>query len=63
MITISSRVVRYARAWTVGPDDVVEEEIIIDRGDTSIPATVVRPLGMPAPLPAWVVLHLSLIHI
>lgn len=57
MTALSSRVARYARAWIVGPDDVVEEEITIDRGDTTIPATVVRPRGMPAPLPAWVVLH------
>lgn len=57
MTRLSSRVVRYARAWVVGPDDVVEEEIGLDRDGTSIPATLVRPRGMPAPLPAWVVLH------
>lgn len=56
-MNLSSRVVRYARAWSVGPDDVVEEEVTIDRDGTSIPATVVRPRGMPAPLPSWVVLH------
>lgn len=57
MSRISSRVVRYARAWSVGPDDVIEDEITIDRDGTAIPATIVRPRGMPAPLPAWVVLH------
>ncbi|MDX1493225.1 MAG: hypothetical protein R3253_04055 [Longimicrobiales bacterium] len=56
-MNLSSRVVRYARAWSVGPDDVLEEEITIDRDGTPIPATVVRPRGMPAPLPSWVVLH------
>ena len=57
MRKISSRVVRYGRAWVVGPDDVSEEEITIDRDGTPIPATVVRPRGMPPPLPSWVVLH------
>ncbi|NNF12711.1 MAG: hypothetical protein HKN72_05790 [Gemmatimonadetes bacterium] len=57
MSAISSRVVRYARAWAMGPDDVVEDEIIIDRDGTSIPATIARPRGMSGPLPAWVVLH------
>lgn len=36
---------------------MVEDEITIDRDGTAIPATIVRPRGMPAPLPAWVVLH------
>lgn len=57
MMTLSSRVVRYARAWAIGPDDVAEDEITIDRDGIPIPATIVRPRGMPAPLPAWVVLH------
>lgn len=57
MTALSSRLVRYARAWAVGPDDVEEDEITIDRDGTPIPATVVRPRGMPPPLPAWVVLH------
>lgn len=57
MTMLSSRVIRYARAWSFGPDDVVEEEITIDRDGTPIPATIVRPRGMPPPLPSWVVLH------
>lgn len=57
MRKISSRVVRYGRAWVVGPEDVVEEEVTIDRDGTPIPATIVRPRGMPPPLPAWVALH------
>lgn len=57
MRKISSRVIRYGRAWVVGPEDVVEEEVVIDRDGTPIPATVVRPRGMPPPLPSWVALH------
>ena len=57
MRRISSRVLRYGRAWVVGPDDLVEDEVVIDRDGTSIPATIVRPRGMPPPLPAWVALH------
>jgi dienelactone hydrolase len=57
MRKISSRVIRYGRAWIVGPGDVVEEEVTIDRDGTPIPATIVRPRGMPPPLPAWVALH------
>jgi len=53
----SSRVIRYVRAWSFAPDDVAEDEITIDRDGKPIPATVVRPRGMPRPLPAWVVLH------
>lgn len=57
MRKISSRVIRYGRAWVVGPEDVVEEEVSIDRDGTPIPATIVRPRGMPPPLPSWVALH------
>lgn len=57
MTTLASRVFRYGRAWVLGPDDVVEDEIMIDRDGTPIPATLVLPRAAPAPLPAWVVLH------
>ncbi|MDH3271331.1 MAG: hypothetical protein OEN56_08375 [Gemmatimonadota bacterium] len=53
----SSRLIRYTRAWTLGPDDVIEEEITLDRGGTPVPATIVRPRRMRGPLPSWVVLH------
>ena len=57
MRRISSRVVRYGRAWVVGADELVEEEVTLDRDGTPIPATIVRPRSMPPPLPSWVVLH------
>lgn len=57
MTTLDDRVFRYGRAWMFGPDDVVEDEITIDRDGTAIPATIVHPRGTPLPLPAWIVLH------
>lgn len=36
---------------------MAEEETILDRAGTSVPATLVRPRGATGPLPAWIVLH------
>jgi hypothetical protein len=54
---ISRRATRYARAWLRGPVDFLEKEVVLDRQDTSVPATVVRPAGARGDLPAWIVLH------
>jgi pimeloyl-ACP methyl ester carboxylesterase len=35
----------------------VEDEIVLDRGGVSVPATVVRPVGPARAGPAWVVMH------
>jgi pimeloyl-ACP methyl ester carboxylesterase len=57
MPSLSSRTVRYARAWIAGPHDIVEEEILLDRGGVTVPATIVRPRSPTRGLPAWVVMH------
>jgi len=57
MPSLSSRTVRYARAWIAGPHHFVEEEILLDRDGVAVPATVVRPQGPTRGLPAWVVMH------
>jgi pimeloyl-ACP methyl ester carboxylesterase len=51
------RTARYARVWITGNDRCVEEEVLLDRDGTPVPATIVRPIGVDEPLPAWVVLH------
>jgi pimeloyl-ACP methyl ester carboxylesterase len=51
------RTARYARAWFTGNNRCVEEEALLDRAGTPIPATIVRPKRLDGPLPAWVVLH------
>jgi len=53
----NTRVLRYTRAWLAGPEAVVETETTLDRAGTPVPATIVRPRGVAAPLPAWIVLH------
>ena len=57
MAYLSSRTVRYARAWVAGPHHFVEEEILLDREGVAVPATVVRPEGPTRGLSAWVVMH------
>lgn len=57
MPPLSSRTIRYARAWISSPTDLVEEEIELDRDGTKVPATLVRPRNVRTPVPAWVVMH------
>lgn len=57
MPILSSKSVRFARAWFAGPVESVAEELTLDRGGITVPATIARPAGTPQPLPAWVVLH------
>lgn len=51
------RTARYARAWITGHDPCVQEEVLLDRDGTPVRATLVRPVRLGEPLPAWVVLH------
>lgn len=57
MPPLSSRTIRYARAWVASPDDVLEDEIQLDRDGVTVPATLVRPRSARGPVPAWVVMH------
>jgi len=57
MPMLTKRSIRYMRAWLTEPDPAIEDEIVLDRAGTSVPATIVRPLGRPGPFPAWVVMH------
>ncbi len=57
MTSSTYRAARYARAWLTTPSGVVEEEIVLSRGDVGIPTTLAHPPGRARPLPAWVVLH------
>jgi pimeloyl-ACP methyl ester carboxylesterase len=57
MPLLTKRAIRYMRAWTTRPHVAIEEEILLDRDGTSVPATLVRPRNQPGPFPAWVVMH------
>lgn len=57
MAMLTGRTIRYARAWLTGPQEYVEEDVILDRDGTPVPATVVRPRTPSGPFPAWVVMH------
>ncbi|MGD2121725.1 MAG: hypothetical protein PVJ76_08270 [Gemmatimonadota bacterium] len=57
MIVGIKRALRFARAWEGGPKGIIEEESEIQRGDRTVPVTLVRPSPAPGPRPAWVVLH------
>ncbi|MBM4183647.1 MAG: hypothetical protein FJ207_05405 [Gemmatimonadetes bacterium] len=51
------RTARYARAWLLGASRFEDEEVTLDRGDRTVPATLTRPARARGPLPGWVVLH------
>ena len=51
------RMLRYARAWILGPDELVEDDIELDRDGTTVPATLIRPRTARWRLPGWIVLH------
>ena len=57
MAMLTRRTMRYGRAWLTGPADYVEEEVVLDRAGTPVPATVVRPRTQSGPFPGWVVMH------
>jgi dienelactone hydrolase len=57
MIVGLKRAVSFARTWRGGATRVGEVEMEIERGDRTIPATLLRPRWVRGPLPVWVVLH------
>ncbi len=57
MPMLTTRTIRYARAWLTTPRACVEEEVVLDRDGTAVAATVVRPNSSDGPFPSWVVLH------
>ena len=57
MTRISSRTVRYTRAWLGRPHEHDVEDIVLDRDGVTIPATLTRPRGAKGRVPAWVVTH------
>jgi len=57
MIVGLKRALAFAWKWRGGATGIKEEEVEIQRGDRSVPATMYRPNYVHSPLPAWVVLH------
>ena len=53
----TQRTLAYTSAWFRAPEDVVEDEVTLDRDGTPVPATLVRPRDRSRDLPAWVVMH------
>ena len=51
------RTLRYARTWLTGRTDLLQDEVMLDRDGTAVPATLLRPRTSVSPLPAWVVMH------
>ena len=51
------RALSFAWEWRRGASRIKEDELEIQRGDRSIPATLYHPDSVQAPLPGWVVLH------
>jgi len=48
---------RAVRAWFTGRSHTDEREVVIDRGDREVPASIFTPHGGGRGLPGWVVLH------
>lgn len=57
MAMLSRRTIQYSRAWLRGPADYIEEDVLLDRDGTPVPATIVRPRTPSPPFPGWVVMH------
>ena len=57
MPTGPMRTARYAKAWLRSGVEVEEDELMLDRAGTPVPATFVRPRHAHPDVPAWVVLH------
>jgi fermentation-respiration switch protein FrsA (DUF1100 family) len=51
------RALSFAWKWQGGATGLQEDELEIDRGDRSVPATMFHPNSARSPLPGWVVLH------
>lgn len=48
---------RYLRAWRAGGPPAAERDVVVDRGDRSVPATLFLPRRGPESSVRWVVLH------
>ncbi len=57
MIVGLRRALSFAWKWRGGATGILEDELEIQRGDRSVPATLVHPNYNRSPLPGWVVLH------
>ncbi len=57
MIRGLTRALNFAWKWQGGATGIREDELEIQRGDRSVPATLFHPDHARSPLPAWVVLH------
>lgn len=57
MATDTIRTLRAVKAWLTGFTAVEEREIVLDRGDREVPASVFTPTGHGNDLPGWIVLH------
>lgn len=57
MASNTMRTLRAVRAWFTGFAAVEEREIVLDRGDREVPASVFTPKGHGKQLPGWIVLH------
>ncbi|MGD8321832.1 MAG: hypothetical protein PVJ02_15395 [Gemmatimonadota bacterium] len=57
MPSVPLRTFHYIRSWLTGRDDVASREVVLHRGDTTVPATLLTPGKSRKPIPAWIVLH------
>jgi pimeloyl-ACP methyl ester carboxylesterase len=57
MATNTIRTLRAVKAWFTGFASVEEREIVLDRGDREVPASLFTPRNAHANLPGWIVLH------
>ncbi len=48
---------RFARGWKGHAGEIRELELMVERNDRAVPATLFLPSGASTPLPAWVILH------
>ena len=57
MASATLRTVRFVRRWLFERSSITQQEMLLDRGDRQVPATLFTPTGARGPLPGWVVLH------
>ena len=57
MASATIRTVRFVQRWLFERSSIVQQELLLDRGDRQVPATLFTPSGARGPLPGWVVLH------
>ncbi len=57
MASATIQTIRFIRRWLFERSTIVEQDMLLDRGDRQIPATLLTPAGVRRPLPGWVVLH------